>query len=997
MDSRNRGGQPRILVSWIVMGLLFGRGVLGAEPGVEVKVGSGPADGLGSRVVGEASGGVVSRDGTVVGFTSGRGHFGEVGGHRRFQQVWVSESRLGDLERISERRGGGGGGLGDSWGPTMSTDGQVVAFQSRAEDLVEGDENQEVDVFVRHRATGTTTLVSVTPGGRSGARPSYDPVLSGDGRRVVFWSHADDLVAADPNLRQADVFLRDLEAGTTRVLSVAGMRVNRSTPLISMDGARIGFVAVQGSHTDLWVTDGVGAAWRATERVNQAVGATLSATRTVRQAVLSSDGRRAVCVLSVGGVLGERIVGVDLETKEVVVIASPPVTSGLLVTGESEPSLSADGVRVAYLLQETAHAPKQLWLWDQSTQTQRRITTRWGTDQASDRGAVLPILDHSGRWLVFTSRSTDLLETAVEGMGAQVYRWDAEAGNLEWVSRPRVAGGVPGHSSSVALSGDGKVLAWSSAASDQVEGDWNHAQDVFVLRSEDGVVTSPTLPGKEPQGPRAVLPGRSEISDQPMDRSGRWLVFSSTGGEGVGGDVNSTWDVYLRDLVSGEVRLVSRTVDGRSGNGPSRNAFLRSDGNSVAFESHATDLVSGEGKAGMGVYLYAVETGMVQRLGPPAELGETWPWLMLEPRWRGDGSELIFQGLVRGTVVVDSGGWELYRYAVADGRTTWVTERGEFAQGPVSIRGAATWAGGSGSLGFVAVQGRQFWMQDTAGEALRLAWETTGVMVGAPVMAEDGSRWAYVETGRVEGPSVLQWRRAGSDSPSILAVNARRPRWGGNSAWLAYDAVEEGTGAWRQVFLAEVGTGTRLTLSVTKEGVPGAGGESWDPQVGPGGDWVVFRTRATNLVDLAGNATTELMLWDREGGTRRLLPSGLGRGVSGRMVGLPDGSGLVLESHASDLVAGDDNDEKDVFLVRWLGMETLFRARMVVQVGTGRTWVEWDATAGSVYRVEYRNSWGQDGWVPLVAEHTVEGTVGSVEDMTTAGVTTRFYRVVRLR
>jgi hypothetical protein len=289
-------------------------------------------------------------------------------------------------------------------------------------------------------------------------------------------------------------------------------------------------------------------------------------------------------------------------------------------------------------------------------------------------------------------------------------------------------------------------------------------------------------------------------------------------------------------------------------------------------------------------------------------------------------------------------------------------------------------------------------MQDPAVEELRLAWETTGTMVGAPVMAEDGIRWAHVETGRAEGPSVLQWRRrVGEDPPTILAVNARRPRWGGNGPWLGYDAMEEGTGAWRQVFLTEVETGTRFNLSVTKNGVPGAGGESWDPWVGPGGEWVVFRTRATNLVEMAGSSTTELMLWDREGGTRRLLPPGSGRGVPGRMVGLPDGSGLVMESHARDLVNGDDNDEKDVFWIRWLGVETPFRARMVVQVGTGRTWVEWDAVTGSVYRIEYRDRWGQDGWVSLVAEHAVEGVVGSVEDQTVAGISTRFYRVVWLR
>ena len=114
---------------------------------------------------------------------------------------------------------------------SISDDGNLVAFSSASTDLVPGDTNRTTDVFLRNVALATTTRVSVANDGAQAERApvegydehvygaSFNGAISGDGSRVAFASHADNLVPGDTN-RAADAFVRDLTAGTTTRVSV---------------------------------------------------------------------------------------------------------------------------------------------------------------------------------------------------------------------------------------------------------------------------------------------------------------------------------------------------------------------------------------------------------------------------------------------------------------------------------------------------------------------------------------------------------------------------------------------------------------------------------------------------------------------------------------------------------------------------------------------------------------------------------------------------------
>ena len=72
--------------------------------------------------------------------------------------------------------------------PSISSDGRYVAFRSEADNLVAGDSNDTMDIFVHDRQTGETMRVSVSSSGEQANGKSYGPSISPDGRYVAFSS-----------------------------------------------------------------------------------------------------------------------------------------------------------------------------------------------------------------------------------------------------------------------------------------------------------------------------------------------------------------------------------------------------------------------------------------------------------------------------------------------------------------------------------------------------------------------------------------------------------------------------------------------------------------------------------------------------------------------------------------------------------------------------------------------------------------------------------------
>lgn len=143
----------------------------------------------------------------------------------------------------------------DVTSPALSLDATRVAFSSDASNLVAGDTNGMVDVFVRETASNRIVRASTDRSGRQANGHSYSPALSVDGSKLAFVSAATNLVPGDTN-GVADVFFKDLRTGTIRRVSVRsdGRQANAASnnPFISLFGDWVTFdsAASSLSHDD---------------------------------------------------------------------------------------------------------------------------------------------------------------------------------------------------------------------------------------------------------------------------------------------------------------------------------------------------------------------------------------------------------------------------------------------------------------------------------------------------------------------------------------------------------------------------------------------------------------------------------------------------------------------------------------------------------------------------------------------------------------------------
>jgi len=130
---------------------------------------------------------------------------------------------------------------GDSTWPSASEDGMIVAFQSEATNLVAGDTNKVVDVFVHDRRSKKTKRISVDSRGRQANGPSGEPSIDRRGEAVAFSSSASNLDAGLD--RSQSVFLHDLSQGTTVLVSarIDGGDGPGRTPAISGNGQWVAY------------------------------------------------------------------------------------------------------------------------------------------------------------------------------------------------------------------------------------------------------------------------------------------------------------------------------------------------------------------------------------------------------------------------------------------------------------------------------------------------------------------------------------------------------------------------------------------------------------------------------------------------------------------------------------------------------------------------------------------------------------------------------------
>jgi Tol biopolymer transport system component len=398
-------------------------------------------------------------------------------------------------------------------------------------------------------------LVSRASGGAGakGNGGSFGPAISADGRFVAFGSDATNLHPDDDD-DTTDLFVRDLQANTTTLVSRAsgatGAKGNSFSfePAISADGR---FVAFGSDATNLHPDD--------------------------------DDDTTDLFVR-------------DLQANTTTLVSRASGATGAKGNSFSfEPAISADGRFVAFGSDATNLHPDDdddttdVFVRDLQANTTTLVSRASGATGAKGNSfSFEPAISADGRFVAFQSFASTL-DAEDTDANYDVYVRDLQTNTTTLVSRASAAAGDKGNNFSVepAISADGRVVAFTSQATNLHPDDGDGFQDVFVrdLQANATTLVSRASGATGAQATNSAL-------EPAISADGHFVAFASFALNLHPDDTDLTADVFVRDLQANTTTLVSRAAGaaGAKGNQQSRQSAISADGRFVAFHSSASNL-----------------------------------------------------------------------------------------------------------------------------------------------------------------------------------------------------------------------------------------------------------------------------------------------------------------------------------------------------------------------------------------------------------------------
>jgi len=394
----------------------------------------------------------LSANGRFVAFTSAASDLVENDTNGKLD-AFVRDLESGITTLVSVNSAGTASGNGNSIFPYLSADGSVVGFRSSASNLVSNDTNSTFDVFVRNLRTRATTLVSVNSAGTaSGNHQSVFSTFSADGQIIAFTSRASDLVANDSNGTLPDIFVRNLQTGTTALVSVTADGVgsgngDSSVPLISANGRFVFF---------------------------------------------NSRATNLVTMNDVNGTDDVFVRNLAMKTTALVSVNKSGTGTGDKLSYTSFPAaISANGNIIAFVSNaadlvndDTNGTIADIFIRDVAAGTTKLVSVNSaGTGSGNSYSNANEVsISADGRFLLFDSVATDLVAGGTRGSHPNVFVRDLQQSATALVSHnaSRTGGGNQG-AFATAISADGSVAIYVSYATDLVTNDTNGVHDVFAF------------------------------------------------------------------------------------------------------------------------------------------------------------------------------------------------------------------------------------------------------------------------------------------------------------------------------------------------------------------------------------------------------------------------------------------------------------------------------------------------------------------------------------
>ncbi|MBP9890301.1 MAG: putative Ig domain-containing protein [Planctomycetes bacterium] len=645
---------------------------------------------------------------------------------------------------------------------------------------------------------------------------------SPDGRYVIFSSTDTALVTGDTNFRR-DVFLRDTVAGTTARVSV-----------------------------------GTG-------------GSELNGDSTAIQ--VSADGRY------------------------------------VLFTSDAD-NISTDPRRIA--------GKPMTYLHDRQANTTMQVGTLIDKGSSNAVGVVGSLMTADGRYVVFT-RGQELGAGWVNGQPtSEIVFLDLQSGVAQWFFPTLDGSPATVNLTLQDMTPDGRYILFQAADGNFISGDTNGYTDIFVHDRISGTTTrvSTGLAGAQPN---------QECNGARISANGRFVVFSSIASNIVSGDTNTEFDVFLRDLHTANTERVSLTAAGAQSAGYSSACAVSDDGKIVVFGSQASDLVPGDtnGFSDLFVRDRAASTTVrisVSSSGGQADYGVQSIFTML-PRADGiycnSGATNLVSGDTNSNIDVFFLPMSMTSRvgprisALAPGIAMPGGSLEIFGHGFSSVVSANTVLIGGVSASVSSASFTRLVVILPAAAVDGPVLVANSDQVSNPATLRVGVRRASVDASGTQANGASQARGISTDGRYALFSSA------------ASNLVAGDTNGLVDVFVKDALTGKIERVSMGLGGAePNA--ECLNPSMSGDGRIIAFESDATNLVAGDTNGVRDIFVYDRARKIMRIYSKPLAGGQSdghSRNASLSsDGSYVAFESDATNLVAGDTNGVTDIF-VAWFWIQ----------------------------------------------------------------------------
>ena len=1003
------------------------------------------------------------------------------------------------------------GAGGDCHNPGISADGRFVVFVSSVENLVTNDNNGAFDVFVRDRLLAKTILVSTDAAGASSANgASIAASISANGRFVVFESTASNLVTNDNN-QVADVFLRDLQAGTTTLLSVNTLgtlpgNLESTSPAITPDGRYVLFCSRAStlasgdanSAVDLFVRDiSSGTTTLASRSYLKTTSHTGSQAVWSGPRQISDDGRRiafdstAVNVVASDTNAKMDVFVADLAGSNILVSVSSAGTGFGNGTSQS-PSMEATGRYVAFQSASSNIATNDTGLnlnvfrRDLLDRTTTLVSVNTNGVASSSGISTSPVLSRQGNAILFLSTANDLVQNDTNTVGADLFLRDFTSKKTTPVdvragmatTPTPIASFTPGISADGrfvlyldssrtlvifdASTGGRTTLATNATGSDAVmtddasfitfvgQSDQAGVRNIFLHdrlgRTTELVSRSvATLSAAAGAGISRVIPGG-------ISSNGQFIVFESQGCNWAANDTNGTRDVFICDLndrAAGPLRL-GGIIPGLSA-GPLRRPVISPDARWIVFEGipdstpvaslasrfslYAFDRISRTNLpvGGVGSVLAASNPSLSQQ-------GSTIAFQSSESGVGGYATtvgQIYYRDLTRSTnrlISLDPakttpGNARSSEPSISpNGRyVAYLSAAGNLLTTTISGINAYLWdsVGGSNILISTSAGGAAL------GQVTQVAFRSNGSLIS---FQQGSTNYIYSITNR----AILSTL---TDAANIsMSADGRFVACERNASYATID-----TNSSTDIYVIDRTTGQSTLVSVNSRGTGSGKGRSTAPVLSSDGRYVVFRSRATDLVSNDTNAASDVFLRDLVLKRTILLSSardgfGTGNKLSTNPMMSADGSTILFESDASDLVTDDANGSRDTWLLRlthgdtdsdglpddwelayfntlgrdgtgdydgdgqsdraeWLSGTDPTNASSVLHVltlsapGGGPVRAYWSSEPGKTYRLQYLNSVSDSDWKDVPGDIVATGSTCFKDDPSNGATQQRYYRV----